>query len=127
MEFKHLRIDNWIMGCNNQPLQVTDETFMNLMQMGNECLSEIPITHDTLISLGFTQNVSHARYYHYKKLRYNLKYCRLEINIGSKPASEDSYWFGKHLDCKYISQLQNIFYFLTGRELIIKFKSNILA
>lgn len=108
-----IKIDNWINGCNGLPLKVDEDTFLNIKNLNCTCLSPIPITHELLIKFGFTQNITHNKYYHIMpKLRYNLKKGFLEMIVA--PSGEGYVWFGKHLECKYVHQFQNIYSFLTG-------------
>lgn len=71
----------------------------------------IPITEEWLIRLGF---------YEEYKSQFTIKYTHSKSQFGyewSKATGWHFRYYGQYIDCKYLHQLQNLFFTLTGDEL----------
>lgn len=86
-------------------------------------LHPIPLTEEILLKCGFEKEGSYNyRYNNLKIHEINLKSCWVDASN-----SEHVWYFvfhqaGKmfHIKCKYLHQLQNLYFALTGKELEVK-------
>lgn len=91
---------------------IDGDTFM-LVINGLEDLSGIELTEEWLIKMGFVRNMDT---YYLNDL--GLSWLTTEDNFQTEYKLADSKWM--LLDLKYVHQLQNLYFALTGEELTIK-------
>lgn len=78
-------------------------------------IEPIPLTEEWLIKFGFNKTVDHPR----RKLYEHDDICPLWFS--DKQGITDFYASGVRIsECKYVHQLQNLYFALTGEELTIK-------
>jgi hypothetical protein len=134
MKASELRIGNYVMIKNellpnykNQPLIVTsiqqrnDRDFpnsksviscyvdkYNSVSQFDEFIRPIPLTEDIVIDLGLNavELENGEWFYQNSKFRLNKNYA--------------GFYYSKNLNIKYVHQLQNLYFALTGEELTIK-------
>jgi hypothetical protein len=110
MEAKDLRIGNWIKRPNyKNPYQVNKSSFIGWKM---NYYKPIELTEEWLLKLGFKSDPYHDLYYANKpdgffNIDINKTRGRLELHY-------------KHIELKYVHQLQNLFFALTGEELTLK-------
>lgn len=114
MEANELRIGNFVGDIGNIPYQVYPQTILSLWQMeisGKIPLdvNPIPLTEEWLVKFGFTKSLANGTIY--CKARF------MEIIYDSDIYLSFSGNRGK-LNIKHVHQLQNLYFALTGEELI---------
>lgn len=90
-------------------------------------LEEIPLTEQWLIDLGFEKQVLSDNSAHYYTLELNdNKYCDLSICSGDKNGFIEATLFPYEdwFRYKYVHELQNLFFAITGQELELKHESS---
>ena len=110
MEEIELRIGNYVQDHNGQILDIIRLEGMEI----TDYLKPIPITEDWLKRLGF-ENYGHIYTLHFKNgfaLNYNTSLKSWFLSIHSTTTTAIS-------DFKYVHQLQNLYFALTGEELKI--------
>ncbi len=113
MEAKELRIGNYIMFSKNdctagQPVKFEIQDFIVIKK-----IRPIPLTEDWLISAGFMQSGRH-----WTNLVIDLDYITQDDFFEYEIQFPFLDW-QKH-DLKYVHQLQNLYFALTGEELTFK-------
>lgn len=125
---KELRIGNYVRSLkNNSNLcfggnlpfwEVTIDDMLHILNNPKNYES-IPLTEDWLVKFGFEENPSHE-HPHFDNWR------RPEDTDFSLGNYNDEYWVVEFLDqtygcpeIKYVNQLQNLYFALTGQELTI--------
>ena len=114
MKANELRIGNYI-NWQAEPVQIKDFTsFINIVTEMSKTYSlvrPIPLTEEWLIKLGYRKSTD-ERYYkedsHYYPI-YNRGIFYLFVGLPLETK-----------ECKYVHQLQNLYFALTGEELTIK-------
>lgn len=109
MEASELRIGNYVLNENNQIVEV-DATRIMFLQDGRVKYKPIEVTEEWLIKFGFI-NYDNDDFFTYGNLHYNTSNNR--FYIGNDHASS----FHDDATIKFVHQLQNLFFALTGREL----------
>lgn len=110
-----LRLGNWI-SYNGKYYEV-DEIWFDLdegayytQDFNINFISPIPLTEELLLKCGFERNKTYKRYF------YNgISISKYE---GEKYFVFDG-WRFRAIDIKYLHQLQNLYFILTGEELTI--------
>lgn len=115
---QELRIWNWIIHeARNYTVQVDEGTFTYL-RMNPNFYQPIPLTEEWLLKFGFKKDDSGVEPYHQDYCEW---YEREFPVIGTLIQSSDKqYVFDENSDTlriKYVHQLQNLYYALTGEEL----------
>jgi hypothetical protein len=119
MEAKELRIGNWVLNdrVKNTVISINENAVGLLTLQGNhisgriELIQPIPLTEEWLLKFGFDG--------YDKAINDNLITIKGETAlIWGELGSTYSHAF--HAPCKYVHQLQNLYYALTGTELEIK-------
>jgi len=100
-----LRIGNWV-NNNEEYYQITSSTIAQL-ERGDSNAKSIPINEDWLLKFGFTQSPAFKNIY--------FKGTFLNITLGNKIMFEINDQIISEI--KYIHQLQNLYFALTGKEL----------
>ena len=116
MKASELRIGNlisWISSGNIEKVMKIDLKYVN--EVSEKDLSPIPLTEEWLLKIGFENDLEISHNVYFKKHFY-LEYPKDEVgyNFG---------WFGvleTAIKCKYVHELQNLYFILTGTELEIK-------
>ena len=119
MKIQELRIGNWFIGYNGKPFQWSLGHFglltlkKNRPEIDDIIKSPIPLTEEILLKCGFDENMVLSTIE--GEIRY---YGDGDINIGG----EDSCTLGMVYiaKCKYLHQLQNLYFALTGKELEVE-------
>ena len=115
MEAKELRIGNWVI--INTPFCM-DYNAMHDTYIDNDWdeLKPMPLTEEWLVKFGF-ENMSETTDYYFKLNDFIIGGWRKTLypSINGESGLEA---FG--IEIKYVHQLQNLYFALTGEELIIK-------
>lgn len=124
MKASSLRIGNLLMGSGDTPLIVT--RIFNEDKVGtgkgdpytvsgeSPCLLPIPLTEDWLLKFGFEEK---PKYSHPKYWKGNY-FCNLNGEFYTNNESYEGETLSTNI--KYVHQLQNLYFALTGEELEIK-------
>lgn len=119
MKIQELRIGNWFIDYSNKPFQ-WDLEYSKLLTLERNrpdidevIKSPIQLTEEILLKCGFDENMVLSTIE--GEIRY---YGDGDINIGG----EDSCTLGMVYiaKCKYLHQLQNLYFALTGKELEVE-------
>jgi hypothetical protein len=119
MKANELRIGNWIMAFPiSFPQQVVDVMCDSVntengqgMHYGE--IDPIPLTEEWLLKFGFIKYIDEDKFIH-KSLRYSDQFKLRDDGVLVFVSSEVYI-----TDCKYIHQLQNLYFALTGEELTL--------
>ena len=109
-----LRIGNWIEIKDSKGIctRVTESTFDSNIEKNYK---PIPLTEEWLLKFGLN-NPTNEKPYHFKKSA--VEFLHSEFQDELKCFCNDKPMFS--FPCKYVHQLQNIYYSITGEELKIK-------
>ena len=121
MKSNELRIGNWVEQPNNGVTRVT--AILNDLQIKTEtgyvdkyCMP-IPLTEEWLLKFGFELDIEDGGYQKGKyKVSVSDEGCLFFIYIGYYPEEIAEF--------KYVHQLQNLYFALTGEELELKEKQD---
>ena len=115
MKANELRIGNWVMGDLKKPYQFELSDFSdwynehNSHEFGNY-IYPIPLTEEWLLKFGFE----------YDTITYYKNELMLSINKGYYNVWYHTLTHGRlFIEMKYVHQLQNLYFALTGEELTI--------
>lgn len=125
MEATELRLNNLLMyddiivpiiGMENSSesvlVKINPETAVDYKK-----LKPIALTAEWFSKLGFKE-----AYRSPTRIRFDLpNYCRYDFDLDSNKILEGFLFFGNYIKCRYLHQLQNIYYTLTGEELKIDY------
>lgn len=113
MKASELRIGNWVK-CKEQPdgFQIQSHSFI-VCERDQLMYEPIHLTEEWLVRFGFENNgynywTHSEQYFELRDKHPNYCYC---VNCGEYDCSED---------IQYVHQLQNLYFALTGEELILK-------
>jgi hypothetical protein len=128
INFKELRLDNYICINNNlHPCRVKEITMSsvvvesikeNYSEPTINSMNPIPLTEEWLIKFGFEKKIDC-----YKNINYNFNGYFASFDC------DNPMWFGEDGCCeqvtikdniKYVHQLQNLYFAVTGEELTMK-------
>jgi len=113
MEAKELRIGNFINYLGSGEVQIKDaKALFNSMEQFNyphPKVSPIPLTEEWLIKFGFVK--------HKDRFEYKIKEFRICLNSDSNEYVFPDWDVFDYLQIKYVHQLQNLYFALTGEEL----------
>jgi len=106
-----LRLGNWIQSrsdCKKDfvAFQVYKETFFDIESTYGEFIP-IPLTREWILNFGFQEKYSEKRIY------FRIKGMLIEVKNGSK-------FYYNNIHLKHVHELQNLFFVLNKKELIIK-------
>jgi hypothetical protein len=85
-----------------------------------DSLKPIPITEDWLIKLGFYEYDRMGENIFFSMKQYNDMNWNLHFNRNILTVSFKDLVWNKSFEIKYLNQLQNLYFALTGEELTIK-------
>jgi hypothetical protein len=125
MKAKDLRIGN-IVYYDDKHIDEIDGIDISTMDNSDEYLANhkpIPLTPEWLIKLGFSGAFHKLTGEHsHLPSHYNLNGFRIDVeyNCGSEEVSHYEFNLHPSTELKYVHQLQNLFFSLTGTELEIK-------
>ena len=113
MEANELRLNNWVNHCNKE-VQITIHDLFDIAVFEDDVFTPIPLTEEWLLKFGFEEKSKSKNFY--------LGNFRFHI---SKPVNYDGFIFCDGYDVitdriKYVHQLQNLYFALTGEELVLK-------
>lgn len=110
-EIKNLRIGNIINNEHNRPCVVDFDTLSSIHYRRNMFYSFIELTEDWVIDFGFNPvELDNGDYFYQNNL------FRLNSNYAG-------FYYSKNLPVKYVHQLQNLYFALTGTELELIIKN----
>lgn len=119
MKTIELRVGNYYYDCSTDEIEIiTGKTFLQIFTGKLSCMKPIPLTEEWLLKFGFVK-------YKLGHDTYKLKKFIIEAGLFKKTP----YCFRMKIDkenslalseIKYVHSLQNLFFALTGEELIIK-------
>ena len=113
MNASELRINNLVMDENYNIVTITHEDFMGVNDDGGFPLRPIPLTEEWLVKFGFIQTIIGFESVN--------EYFPFSIEINSLGVAElyiEFYGGDKYKKLiKYVHQLQNLYFALTGEEL----------
>lgn len=127
LDYRELRIGNWMQGCNKKYFQVDRYSFIDLHDFADlkqGCPSPIPLTPKILGKAGFKRNITHTPIHKIKMIDYRqgnfVLYiiptgCEVEFAPSFAVIDERSHLCTIH----HLHQLQNLYYALTNTELSI--------
>jgi len=128
MKIQELRIGNWYMSVKfQQPVMCDLLDFYDLCAKSdgvyddppiNEMFSPIPITEEWLGKFGFKKHKAEDNYF-YKKWGNNGVEFIFNSDRYSRNVFEYELGSNKYKQIKYVHQLQNLYFALTGKELEI--------
>ena len=115
MKANELRIGNYLQDFGGNIAQVIhltkDKTILE---------SPIPLTEELLIKCGFEKITNANRYGYYIEIANNRFICwQWADEVGIENFDGDE-MYPCCITCKYVHQLQNLYYALTGNELEVK-------
>jgi hypothetical protein len=104
MKATEVRVGNWATNSNGDIFQIDTGAFFLLHQNKEWDIKPIILTEEWLLKLGFDINIPYGWFYRGFKLNKNFSYELI----------------GDAIKIKYVHQLQNLYFALTGEELTIK-------
>ena len=121
MEAEELRLNNWVNHCNKE-VQITIHDLFDIAVFEDDVFTPIPLTEEWLLKFGFNKE--------YQKGYIGIDVCNSDF-VLTEPLKmgewQTNYTFQfetgsvpKFKEIKYVHQLQNIYFALTGEELILK-------
>lgn len=114
---KEYRIGNWVSN-GEVDYQITAATIMHLTVRPNDAIVlPIPITPEWLERFGFEcvyKSAMHSTYFN------NCMSYYFWNKPWNKPNQQYAEFNAAIIHCKYIHQIQNLYFALTGEELILK-------
>jgi hypothetical protein len=117
MKANELRIGNWIQD-GNEFEQITID-HLNCLNSGRCEYDPIPLTEEWLLNFGFEKTHLFDTVLYISNTNFHISFNNsiYQLNYKENPKSQ---WFPVCKDLRYIHQLQNIYFALTGEELTIK-------
>lgn len=116
MKIQELRVGNYIYreGRKTKVYSIEPNNWFN---GESDKLKPIPLTEEWLLKFGFKEGAHIAEGCHEWTLQNNRKF-RLQV-LGSLICVSDTCELLEEIELKYVHQLQNLYYALTGQELEI--------
>lgn len=120
MTVSELRIGNWV-AHDGLPFYIRDVEDLRDIErtLKHGTFTPIPLTEDWLRKFGFEDN-SYAMFYKYVDNEFFITVSFKDYahtQLSEHPVEVNDY--SLPLDCKYVHQLQNLYFALTGKELTI--------
>ena len=117
MKASELRIGNWIKDGNDFEQVTIDH--LNCLSSGRCEFDEIPLTEEWLLKFGFEKEnslyvIDKDKYHTFSILVGGISFPFIKSN--DKVIRENFSFYG----IKYVHQLQNLYFALTGEEIVIK-------
>jgi hypothetical protein len=128
---KELKIGNWVtcnypVGTENDIVLIVDGRDECVLVRGNylwvrkSILAPIPLTSEIMIGCGFKKHKNSNEYWSHWHLKNGW---RISGALHNEPSAGVEaaifYWSDKYISVKYLHQLQNLYFSLTGEELEI--------
>lgn len=121
IQANEIRFGSWILAYDGMPVQITTGYMIDLIESGGEYYNGIPLSPSVLEDCGFVKDedtdfykltfaypdTSYPSYLSCTGFDVYVQVCRNFTAAADAP-------------CKYLHQLQNLFWCLTGTELIYK-------
>ena len=111
MKATELRIGNWIMTTPNNKFQVTPDEYKN-WDVNGMWANPIPLTEEWLVKFGFEKGKKGI----YQLCSFDMEHTMWILDNGVSDL---------HGQVVHVHQLQNLYFAITGEELIIKETLNI--
>jgi hypothetical protein len=111
MEAKELRIGNYVENDIGNVIFIDSETLPFIVTKWIKCHHSIELTEEWLLKFNILFGFNYCGSQYELELGLNGYYLRLNYDLGM------SKYIGS---CKYVHQLQNLYYALTNEELTIK-------
>lgn len=109
-----IRIGNWVYDLLETPLQV--EVLINIPQ---HLMNPIPLTPELLLKCGFKSAWSDTHFTHYNFNALRISMCIKKSEGICKTELGVFYYLSHGPQYKHLHQLQNLYFALTGEELIV--------
>lgn len=126
VDFGHVGMNGWqefavVVGCVQNTIIIDDNRLPNYTELGGDEMKPIPLTEEWLERFGFTETNRITRVLDSEEVEliFDLADRFVIVDLG-----QGSQLSGIAVDCKYVHQLQNIYFTLTGKELELKEKIN---
>lgn len=120
VQAKELMIGNYINSTANGIIELTPQLFKDCIDgMIEGDLQLIQLTEEILLKCGFEKNM---HIYHYKDI-IRIDWFEIEFMVRFKAEIDEDverYVEFKNMEIKYLHQLQNLYFALTGEELEVK-------
>lgn len=120
---KELRIGNLVYSSNSSLAPLTDITIglLNSIHEGYRSAEPIPLTEEWLLKLGFENNYPIASREYFISREGRKYYCKVIDHYETGFLFIMDYWEAGRM-IKYVHQLQNLYFAITGEELPINKK-----
>jgi hypothetical protein len=120
-----LRLGNWVKNDCDDKLFRVDAVDILTCYNDNDWLLPIPLTPELLVKAGFTKHLSSDKVlYHFFKGENPVTHDWL-IDLNWIIGREYPFYKNGYHEIKYLHQLQNLFYSLTGEELEVNLSETV--
>ena len=124
MEANELRLNNWVNHCNKE-VQITIHDLFDIVVFEDDVFTPIPLTEEILLKFGFekTDDYGDIIYYEPKdrgNRNYYICFDHEDISFGLNVFGNCTNLLHDDSNLQFLHQLQNLYFALTGEELILK-------
>ena len=124
MEANELRLNNWVNHCNKE-VQITIHDLFDIAVFEDDVFTPIPLTEEILLKFGFekTDDYGDIIYYEPKdrgNRNYYICFDHEDISFGLNVFGNCTNLLHDDSNLQFLHQLQNLYFALTGEELILK-------
>ena len=115
MQASELRIGNLVQTKHAKSnYQITAKDILDISQ-GRFPIDPIPLTEEWLVKLGFEKTYESAF-----RLKYDLpcNFIGFDFSKTEDKSMDGLRFYGRYFKIKYVHQLQNLYFALTGEELV---------
>ena len=124
MEANELRLNNWVNHCNKE-VQITIHDLFDIAVFEDDVFTPIPLTEEILLKFGFekTDDYGDIIYYEPKdrgNRNYYICFDHEDISFGLNVFGNCTNLLHDDSNLQFVHQLQNLYFALTGEELILK-------
>lgn len=123
MKANELRIGNWVeqtlySSPTESMINTVDGSYIAWLEKGDADCKPIPLTEEWLLKFGFEKDQYGDFYIEFNGTKYKSYIIDINNGISAFGVSyqDDTFYFAWNI--KYVHQLQNLVYALTGEELI---------
>lgn len=126
LKVKDLRVGNYIYSSLTESVVEVSTKVLRLMESeirvkGETTYKGVPITEDILLKCGFSRGLYIDNLFFTKLDIVNGDYSEIIIDMSDcLEVHLDINNFSIKVECKYLHQLQNLYYSVTGKELEVK-------